>query len=107
MEDSERLRRYSVNDAGLFSATESEQHSTVLTKELCIARLSALVAMSAADPTVRSEVDAAVSAGETSTEIIDMLEALLPVVGRPKIVAAAPKIALALGYDIELLGSGD
>lgn len=106
MEDAERLRRYSVNDAELFSSTESEQHSTVFTKELCLARLSALVALSASDPSVRSEVDAAVSAGASSTEIIAMLEALLPVVGRPKIVTAAPNIALALGYDTELLGSG-
>lgn len=107
MDDAERLRRFSVSDAELLSATESEQQATVLSKHLCLARLSALVAISAPDASVRSEVDAAVSAGARSAEILDVLAAILPVVGRPRIVAAAPKIALALGYDTDLLGSGD
>lgn len=107
MDDAERLRRFSVNDAELFSSTESEQQATVRSKQLCLSRLGALVAMSAPDPSVRSEVDAAVSAGVGSTEILDLLAAILPLVGRPRIVAAAPMIALALGYDTDLLGSED
>ena len=105
MEDDERLSRLSVNDAVLLSSTESEQQTAVYTKQLCLARLSALVASSAPGPSLRSEVDAAVSAGATSTDILSTLAAILPVVGRPRIVAAAPKIALALGYDLDLLGS--
>lgn len=102
VEDAERLRRLSVNDAALLSSAESEQGSRALTKSQCLARVSALIALSGPSASVMSEVDAAVSAGARSADFIALLDAILPLVGRPRVVAAAPKIALALGYDAEL-----
>ena len=40
-------------------------------------------------------------AGATAAEIVDVLVGVIPVVGLPSVVAAAPKLAMALGYDIE------
>ena len=34
-------------------------------------------------------------------EMVDLLIGVLPVVGLPRVVEAAPKLALALGYDTE------
>ncbi|WP_338748136.1 carboxymuconolactone decarboxylase family protein [Janibacter alittae] len=66
-----------------------------------LVRLGALVTVLAGVPSIRVEIDAAVGAGATEAEIVGVLDALLPVVGRPRVVAAAPKVALALGYDVD------
>ncbi|WP_435199299.1 carboxymuconolactone decarboxylase family protein [Janibacter sp. GS2] len=72
-------------------------------KARSLVRLGALVAVLATAPSVRAEIDVAVSTGATAAEIVDVLDTVLPVVGRPRVVAAAPKVALALGDDLDLL----
>ena len=42
----------------------------------------------------------ALAAGATEDEIADVLLAIAPVTGLGRLVAAAPKVATALGYDI-------
>jgi hypothetical protein len=42
-----------------------------------------------------------VNAGAAAAEIVDVLIGVIPVVGLPRVVAAAPKLALALGYDLD------
>jgi alkylhydroperoxidase/carboxymuconolactone decarboxylase family protein YurZ len=42
-----------------------------------------------------------VSAGASPAEIVEVLVAVVRVVGLPRAVAAAPNLAMALGYDIE------
>ena len=60
----------------------------------------------ASEPSYGAEADAAVNAGATAAEIVDVLVGVVPVVGLPCVVAAAPKLAMALGYDIdEALGA--
>jgi hypothetical protein len=43
----------------------------------------------------------AVAAGATNDEIVASLEAVTPVTGSARVVQCAPKVALALGYDVE------
>ena len=43
----------------------------------------------------------ALAAGASEDEIADVLLAIAPVAGLGRIVAAAPDVAIALGYDIE------
>ena len=64
-------------------------------------RLAALVAVGGAVPSYGAQADAAVGAGATAAEIVDVLVGVVPVVGLPSVVAAAPKLAMALGYDID------
>jgi alkylhydroperoxidase/carboxymuconolactone decarboxylase family protein YurZ len=70
-------------------------------KTLALVRLAALVAVGGAGPSFGAQTDAAVSAGATAAEIVDVLVGVVPVVGLPRVVAAAPKLALALGYDTD------
>ena len=70
-------------------------------KTLALVRLAALVAVGGAVPSYGAQADAAVGAGATAAEIVDVLVGVVPVVGLPSVVAAAPKLAMALGYDIE------
>ena len=41
------------------------------------------------------------SAGATAAEIVQVLVGIVAVVGVPRVVAAPPKLALALGYDTD------
>ena len=66
-------------------------------KTLALVRIAALVAVGGAVPSYGAEADAAVSAGATAAEIVDVLLGIVSVVGLPSVVAAAPTLAMALG----------
>ncbi len=72
-------------------------------KTRCLVRLGALIAVAAASPSIGREVDDAVSAGADANAIVGVLDAVMPIVGRPRVVTAAPRVALALGEDLDLL----
>ena len=100
----DRLRSLGLNDArfaeGAVKPTDFEP--VVLDqKTLELVRLAALVAVGGAVPSYGAQADSAVSAGATAAEIVDVLVGVIPVVGLPCVVAAAPKLALALGYDLD------
>jgi 4-carboxymuconolactone decarboxylase len=63
-------------------------------------RLAALVAVGGAGPSAGALADAAVVAGASAAQIVDVLVAVIPLVGFARAVAAAPEGAIALGYDI-------
>ncbi len=104
MDYTDRLRSLGLNDArfadGSVEAVGGD--SLVLDpKTLELVRLAALVAVGGAVPSYGTQSDSAVSAGATTAEIVDVLVGVIPVVGLPCVVAAAPKLALALGYDLD------
>ena len=68
---------------------------------MTIARLASLIAIGGPEPSFGEHVDAALSAGATTDEIVDVLAGIGSVVGVPRVVAAAGSIALALGVDVE------
>ena len=70
-------------------------------KTLALTRIAALIAVGGAIPSYGALADAAVDAGATAAEIVDVLVGIVPVVGLPCVVAAAPNLALALGYDTD------
>jgi alkylhydroperoxidase/carboxymuconolactone decarboxylase family protein YurZ len=70
-------------------------------RTLALVRLAGLVAVGAAVPSYGAQADAAIDAGATAAEIVDVLVSVIPVVGLPRVVAAAPKLALALGHDVD------
>jgi 4-carboxymuconolactone decarboxylase len=98
----ERLRRLAINDARDMEVDVGEVDARALdSKTLTLVRIAALVAVGGAVPSYGSHADAAVNAGATAAEMVDVLVGVVPVVGLPCAVAAAPKLALALGYDID------
>jgi 4-carboxymuconolactone decarboxylase len=70
-------------------------------KELALSRLGALIAAGGALPSYCAETDAALDAGAKPAEIVAVLLGVASIVGTPCIVAAAPNVALALGYDTD------
>jgi alkylhydroperoxidase/carboxymuconolactone decarboxylase family protein YurZ len=67
----------------------------------CLARLAALFALDGAVSTYGWATSDALAAGATSDELVDLLIALAPLIGTARVVTAAPKLGLALGYDVE------
>jgi len=63
--------------------------------------LGALLAVDAATVSLRQKVELAQRAGATEEEIVGVLLAIAPAVGHARTVAVAPRLALALGYDVE------
>ena len=104
------LRRLAVNDARIIDelgctagvdGDASEPDSVLDPRTLALVRLAALVAVGGAVPSYGAQADAAVGAGASAAEIVDVLVGVVPVVGIPCVVAAAPKLALALGCDTD------
>jgi len=63
-------------------------------------RLGASVAIGAPEVCLEWGAGRALAAGATEDEIAEVLLAIAPVVGLARVVAAAPGVATALGYDI-------
>ena len=70
-------------------------------RTLSLVRLAALVAFGGAVPSYGALADDAVDAGATAADIVEVLVGVVPVVGLPCVVVAAPKLALALGHDVD------
>ena len=104
MNYTEQLRRLAVNDERLAADVAGRAGLEVRhldPKSLALVRLAALVAVGGAVPSFGAQTDAAVSVGATAAEIVDVLVGVIPVVGLPRVVAAAPSLAMALGDDTD------
>ena len=64
-------------------------------------RVAATVAVDASLASFQHAVAVALAAGATRDEIVASLEAVTPVTGAARVVQCAPKVALALGYDVD------
>lgn len=108
MDYTDRLRYLAVNDARFVEGADGEVESRELDpKSLALVRLAALFAVGGAVASYGAQADAAVNAGATAAEIVDALIGVVPVVGMPRVVSAAPKLALALGFDIDAVDGLD
>ncbi|KRC58564.1 hypothetical protein ASE14_18520 [Agromyces sp. Root81] len=110
MDYTDRLRRLAINDERLGDDDFDDVvdgPGRLDPKALALARIAALVSIGGAEPSFGAQVDAAISAGSTPAQIVDVLVGVIPVIGLPRVVAAAPKIALALGHDVDIEVFGD
>ena len=94
----ERIVAVNLDDAGPDSISSDPALDP---KSLALVRLAALVAVGGVVPSYGAQADAAVNAGATVDEIVEVLVGVLPIVGLPRVVAAAPQLALALGHDFD------
>ena len=100
----EHLRRLTVHDDALVEGILSEENKltgSLDERTLALVRVAATIAVDAAPSSFQHAVALALAAGATSDEIVATLEAVTPVTGAAQIVQCAPKVALALGYDVE------
>lgn len=103
MDDVERLRRFCVDDPGLAAETGDRRSPVLDARTGALVRIAALIASSAPAASMRSAIDEAVASGVSLREIIAVLDSIVGVVGLPRAVAAAPRIAAALGYADDLV----
>ena len=100
------LRRLSINDQYFAEHFATDAKSVKLDPRiLALVRVAALIAVGGAVPSYEAEADAAVSAGASVAEIVDVLPAILSIVGLPSVVTSAPVLAKALGYDVNAASS--
>jgi alkylhydroperoxidase/carboxymuconolactone decarboxylase family protein YurZ len=69
-----------------------------------LVRLAALLAADASTTSLRWAVESAWGAGADDEEIVGVLLTVAEAVGFARVVSAAPRLALAIGYDIEAVG---
>jgi alkylhydroperoxidase/carboxymuconolactone decarboxylase family protein YurZ len=101
----QHLRRLAVHDEMLLEAIATDGNSFATggidQKTAALVRLAATIAVDAAPHSFQHAVALALAAGATSDEIVATLEAVTPVTGAARVVQCAPKVALALGYDVD------
>jgi 4-carboxymuconolactone decarboxylase len=100
------LRRLALNDeksVAMVLATGSGPglEAALRPKVDLLVRLGALVAVGAATTSLKRTVELALAAGATEAEVVGVLVAVGPAVGLARVVATAPKLAAAIGYDTD------
>jgi alkylhydroperoxidase/carboxymuconolactone decarboxylase family protein YurZ len=105
MDTEETLRRIAIGgDACIEWALAGDDNNLIASRldarSYALSRIAALIAMDAAPPSYMASIDLAVDAGVTREMIVGVLVAVMPVVGVARVVSAAPKLSLALGYDL-------
>lgn len=66
-----------------------------------LVKVAALIVAGGTGPAYQREVQEALAFGATPAEVTGVLVAVAPITGSAHIMDAAPKLALALGYDVE------
>ena len=101
----EHLRRLALHDDALLGASAAEDcsfpDSAIDERTAAVVRIAATIAVDAAPSSFQHAVAHALAAGATREEVVATLEAVMPVTGAARVVQCAPKIALALGYDVD------
>ena len=101
----EHLRRLAVHDDAFVSLLLGEENTAIASaldaRTAALVRVAATIAIDAAPSSFQHAVTHALAAGATTDEIVATLEAVMPVTGAARVVECAPKVALALGYDVE------
>jgi 4-carboxymuconolactone decarboxylase len=73
-------------------------------KTLALIQLAALLTAGGSTTSLRWGVELALQAGAQRDEIVQVLVTVAAIAGSARVVAAAPRLALAIGYDIEIEG---
>jgi alkylhydroperoxidase/carboxymuconolactone decarboxylase family protein YurZ len=80
----------------------SLERSTLNPRELMLARIAALAAVDAPAGSYLLNAGTAMEVGITLEDVQGILIAVAPIVGTPRIVAAAGNLASALGFALEM-----
>lgn len=99
------LRRLAIRDDMFIKVVLADEEANLVAASLdekthAFARLAALIALDAAPPSYMWAIEEAREAGATEDEIVGTLVAVMSALGPARVVSAAPKLGLALGYDV-------
>ena len=99
------LRRLSINDAqgltAVLSPPRQDGEGALDPHAAALVRLGVLIALDGPGASYEFAASAALASGATEAELVGVLVAAAPLVGSAHVVSAAPRLARALGYDIE------
>ena len=102
------LRRLALNDEkavrGVLQSLPTDLRRTTTgldAKTHALVCLGALLSIGATTDAFRPAVDLARAAGATDDELVSVLVTVGPAVGSARVVDAAPRLALAIGYDVD------
>ena len=101
----EMLRRLAMIDKSFVEAEvglrlDLAGTSTLEPKTVALLQVGASVAMGSPGVSLEWSAARALAAGATEDQVADVLLAIAPVAGLDRVVAAAPYLGTALGYDI-------
>jgi 4-carboxymuconolactone decarboxylase len=101
----EAFRRLAIGDPALLAAMTEPAGDLgqfrLAEQTEALIRVAALVPIEAPQSSYQTAVGAAMRAGVTLEDLLATLVTVAGSVGSPRVVAAAPRIALAAGYDTE------
>lgn len=105
VEYQEVLRRLTINDERLIGQVLARRGPGSDPGELGtptheLARLGAVIALDASPAVLDAQVEAALASGATRADIADTLLAVAPCIGSARLVSIAPRVAMAIGYDV-------
>lgn len=95
LNDEQFIESVLAMDGGDFEFTGLDDRTRAL---VC---LGGLLAVGGARSSYQSRVDEAFAAGASVDQIVGVLIALTPTIGVARVVATAPELAVAVGYDID------
>jgi 4-carboxymuconolactone decarboxylase len=107
MESSEGIfRRLAIGDRTAIAAItgdhgEREVEARLDGRTEALIRVAVLVPLDAPQSSYQTAVGAALRAGASIEDLLATLVATVEAVGVPRVVSAAPRIALAAGYDVD------
>ena len=102
--DEEMLRRIAIHDPHCLEEILSgdERATSALDPTVsALIQVAVLISVEAPQSSLSWSVTEALVAGASPSEVIGALLAIAPAIGSARVVAAAPKLALALGWDID------
>jgi 4-carboxymuconolactone decarboxylase len=100
------LRRFALNDENAVGAAVGGRMLAAVdgcaldAKTAALVALAALLSVGAPTTSCRVVVERARAAGATDDEIVGVLVAVAPAVGAARLVGVAPRLALAIDYDV-------
>ncbi|MGA3153120.1 MAG: carboxymuconolactone decarboxylase family protein [Streptosporangiaceae bacterium] len=77
-----------------------QQESGLDPRSYALVKIAALIALDAPPASYLWQVGNALDSGVTAEDLLGVLRAIMPQVGMPKIVAAAPELIVALGLTL-------
>lgn len=95
------LRQLSIGDEALPASTAVPPTSALSGRTAALIRLAVLILKDSSLASYQRSVNAALDSGASVDEMLALLPLLAQLAGCTTVVAAAPKLAMALGYDVE------
>jgi len=95
------LRQLSIGDGASFTDELHGAEPVLDERTAALVRLSALIMRDSPTASYQRAVQAALDAGVSVDEMLALLPLLAQLAGSTVVFNAAPKLAMALGYDVE------